>query len=310
MDIANTTSTYTATNLTVTTKYRAVIQSGSCSSTNSTDATVTVNPVSVGGSIAGSTTVCSGTNSTLLTLSGYTGSIVKWQSSTDNWVTPVDIANTTATYTVTNLTVTTKYRAVIQSGACPPVNSSDATVTVNPVSVGGSITGSATVCAGTNSTLLTLSGYTGSIVKWQYSTDNWVTPVDIANTLAIYTATNLIITTKYRAVIQSGVCPAVNSSDATVTVNPVTVGGSVAGSTTVCSGTNSTLLTLSGYTGSIVKWQYSTDNWVTPVDIVNITPTYTATNLTTTTKYRLWSRAAFVRQPIHRMQQLRLTLLL
>jgi|APCry1669189101_1035198.scaffolds.fasta_scaffold00032_1 uncharacterized protein (TIGR02145 family) len=286
-DIANTASTYTATNVAITTKYRAVVTNGSCAPSNSTDATVTVTPASIGGSIAGSASVCTGINSTLLTLSGYTGSITKWQWSTDNWATSTDIANTTAIYTATNLVMTTKYRVVVTSGICTPANSTDATITVSPASVGGSISGSATVCAGTNSTLLTLSGYTGSITKWQFSIDNWATSSDIANTIATYTATNLSVTTRYRAVITSGVCSPANSTDATVTVTPGSVGGSIAGSATVCTGTNSTLLTLSGYTGSITKWQYSTDNWATSTDIVNITATYTATNLAATTKFRV-----------------------
>ena len=285
-DISNTSDTYTATNLTATTKYRAVVTSGVCSSANSSEATVTVDPVSVGGSISGSATVCSGNNSTVLTLSGYTGTITKWQSSTNNWVSTTDIANTSDTYTATNLTVTTKYRAVVTSGVCSSANSSEATVTVDPVSVGGSISGSATVCSGTNSTVLTLAGYTGTITKWQSSTNNWVSTTDIANTSNTYTATNLTVTTKYRAVVTSGVCSSSNSSEATVTVDPVSVGGSIAGSATVCSGTNSTLLTLSGYTGTITKWQSSTNNWVNTTDIANTSDTYTATNLTVTTKYR------------------------
>ena len=159
---------------------------------------------------------------------------------------------------LTNLTATTKYRAVIQSGVCSATNSSDATVTVNPVSAGGSVSGSATVCSGSNSNTLTLDGNTGSIVKWQYSTNDWTSSTDVANTTTTLTTTNLTVTTKYRAVVQSGVCSSANSSDATVTVDPVSVGGSISGSATVCSGTNSNLLTLSGHTGSILKWQYST----------------------------------------------------
>ena len=285
-DVTNITATLIATDLTATTKYRAVVQSGVCSTANSAVATVTVSPGSVGGSIAGSATVCSGTNSTALTLSGHTGSIVKWQYSTDNWSTSTDVANTTTTITATNLTATTKYHAVVQSGVCSSVNSTDATITVNPVSVGGSISGSATVCSGTNSTELTLSGHTGNIVKWQYSINNWVTTVDIANTTTTHIATNLTATTKYRAVLQSGVCATANSAEATITVNSVSVGGTIAGSATVCSGNNSTLLTLSGHSGSVVKWQSSTDSWVTPVDITNTATTYTATNLTATTIYR------------------------
>jgi hypothetical protein len=89
---------------------------------------------SVGGSIAGSAAVCSGTNSTILTLSGETGSITKWQSSlTSNFSSVTDIASTTASITATNLTATTYYRAVVTLGSCTAANSSVATVTVNPL---------------------------------------------------------------------------------------------------------------------------------------------------------------------------------
>jgi hypothetical protein len=48
-----------------------------------------------------------------------------------------------------NLTQTRYYRAIVQSGVCAAVNSSAVTVTVDPVSVGGTPTGSAqTICTG------------------------------------------------------------------------------------------------------------------------------------------------------------------
>ena len=57
------------------------VQDSTCAASASrTAVTVTVSPLSVAGSILGATTVCSGTNSTPLTLSGSTGSI-QWQSS-------------------------------------------------------------------------------------------------------------------------------------------------------------------------------------------------------------------------------------
>jgi len=201
-------------------KYRATVTESTNNYTNtSSNFTLTVSPLSVGGTIADSSTVCIGTNSTTLTLSGYTGSIVRWELSTNNFVTVTTIANTTATLTVTNLTATTKYRAVVQSGPCSIANSASATVTVNAVSAGGSITGSATACSGSNSTTLNLSGYTGSILKWQSSTDNFSSVItDIANTTATLTATNLTATTTYRAIVQSGNCSAATSSTATVTV--------------------------------------------------------------------------------------------
>jgi len=69
------------------------------------------------------------------------------------------------------LNATTYYRAVVQSGNCSTANSSVATITVTS-SGGGTTSGSATLCSATNSTTLTLSGYSGTIVKWQSSTVN------------------------------------------------------------------------------------------------------------------------------------------
>ncbi|OYU84384.1 MAG: hypothetical protein CFE24_07190 [Flavobacterium sp. BFFFF2] len=63
----------------------------------------------------------------------------------------------------------------VQNGAgCnfAPSSGNTASITVNAASVGGSIAGSATVCTGTNSTNLTLSGHTGSITKWQSSSSS------------------------------------------------------------------------------------------------------------------------------------------
>jgi uncharacterized protein (DUF2141 family) len=290
-DIANTTTSLTATNLTATTYYRAVITSGTCAAANSGTATITVDAAAVGGNIAGSTTVCTGTNSTNLTLSGHTGSITKWQSSTvsDFSSGVTDIANTTTSLTATNLTTTTYYRAIITNGVCVSANSGTATVTVSPTSVGGSIAGSTTVCSGTNSTNLTLSGHTGSITKWQSSTvsDFSAAVTDIANTTTSLTATNLTATTYYRAVVTSGACSSANSSTATISADAPSVGGILGDDATVCSGTNSTTLTLTGYFGNITKWQSSTvsDFSSNVTNIANATNTLTATDITTTTYY-------------------------
>ncbi len=279
-DIANESSTYTATNLTVTTKYRAVLQNVSCSS-YSDEATITVDEPAVGGTIAENATVCSGTNSTLLTLSGYTGTITKWQSDDGSgWA---DIANITETYTATDLTKTTTFRAEVTNGTCPPVYSSTATITIDEPAVGGTIADNTTVCSGTNSTLLTLSGYSGTIAKWQ--SDDGSGWTDIANTTETYTATNLTKTVTFRAMVTNGTCPPVYSSTATITIDQPAIGGTIADNATVCSGTNSTMLTLSGYTGTITKWQ--SDDGSGWTDIADTSERYTATNLTKTTTFRV-----------------------
>ncbi|MFM1929730.1 MAG: hypothetical protein RL387_1058 [Bacteroidota bacterium] len=251
---------------------------------------ITVSPTTVGGTIAGSAAVCSGTNSTTLTLSGNTGTVSKWQSSTSaNFGSPIDITNTTTSLTASNLTATNYYRAVVQSGSCSAANSGTATITVSPTSVGGIIAGSAEICSGTNSTTLTLSGNTGTVIKWQSSTSaNFASPIDITNTTTSLTASNLTTTTYYRAVVQSGSCTAANSGTATITVSPLSVGGTIAGSASVCSGSNSTVLTLSGNTGNVTKWQSAgkADFSGTITDIANTTSSFTVTNLSTSTFYR------------------------
>jgi hypothetical protein len=281
--IGENSSTYTATDLGATTYYRANVVNGACAAANSSSATVTVNPLSVSGSISGATTVCTGINSTLLSLSGNTGSI-QWQSSNDNIsYSPIGGA-TSSTYNVSNLSSATYYKAVVTSGVCSSATSDYALMNVSAPSVSGNISGAASVCTGTNSTMLTLSGYTGTI-QWQSSLNNSSFSNISGATASTYTATDLSATTYYRAVVTNGACSSATTTSAALTVNSLSIGGTVSGSTTVFAGTNSSTLTLSGYTGSI-QWQSSTNN-VTFSNISAATSTtYTATNLSATTYYR------------------------
>ncbi|MEI7509012.1 MAG: hypothetical protein WCJ62_06055, partial [Flavobacterium sp.] len=254
-DISNTTTTLSASaigTLSTTTYYRAIVQNGSCSSAISSVSGVIVAPSSVGGTITGGTRVCSGTNSISLILGGKVGSIIKWQSSTtsDFSSNVTDIANTTQNLTDSNLTTTTYYRAVVQNGMCSIVYSSTSTILVDPVTVGGTITGSKTYCASntTNSTVFTLAGKTGNIVKWQSSTtsDFSSNVTDITNNSVTLVASNITTTTYYRALVQSGVCSSTYSSTGSIFIDTVSVGGIVSGGSSVCPGSSSTTFTLSG----------------------------------------------------------------
>jgi len=106
--------------------------SGSCSAFT-TKANLTISPVSSGGTLSGTTTVYSSTNSALLELTGHTGSVVNWQSSLDGTVW-TNFANTNTSYTATNLTITTYFRVVVQSGSCSVAYSTPAIVTVSHLS--------------------------------------------------------------------------------------------------------------------------------------------------------------------------------
>jgi hypothetical protein len=216
--------------------------SSACTQVQSGTATVLVSPVSVGGTIGVNAVVCSGANSGTLTLSSYVGSIVNWESSTNGGTSWTSIANSTSSLNYTNLTQTTMYRAIVQSGTCSPVYSSNnATITVNPVNVGGSVTSSVSVCSGLNGATLSLLGNSGAVVRWESSIDGGITwPTNISNTTTSLIYSNLTQTTLYRAAIQSGVCPIVYSVPVTITVNPRPT-GVISGTAPICTGGTATL---------------------------------------------------------------------
>jgi hypothetical protein len=92
-------------------------------------------------------------------------------------------------------------------------------VTHYAISTGGTISGSTSACASGNSGTLTLAGYTGNILRWEYSNDNGNTWYYISNTSTTQNYSNLKTTTLYRAVIQSPTCGITFSAIATITIN-------------------------------------------------------------------------------------------
>ncbi len=286
VDIANTTTSLTPTGVTTTTYYRAVVASGGCAPANSSSALITVNPAPVGGAVNGTATVCSGSSPGALTLSGHSGTITGWQSNSGSgWV---NISNTTTTYNPGNLTVTTSFRAILASGTCTPDTSIAHTVTVSPVSVGGTVSSDQTICSGGTVAALNLTGNVGSVTKWQSANNAAFTgAVDIANTTTTLTPTGVTTSTYFRAVVTNGTCAPVNSAAALITVAPASVGGTVSSNQTICSGGTVAQLTLTGNTGTVVKWQSASDaTFTTPVDIANTSTTYTPTGVTSNTYYR------------------------
>ncbi|OUL61604.1 hypothetical protein [Flavobacterium sp. AJR] len=382
------------------------ITSQSCSSTinaNNT-ATVIISPATVAGTVTGGTTINAGSTSSLLTLSGHTGSVVKWQSAVSPFTTWVDIANTNTTYTSGTLTATTQFRAVVLSGACAAANSAATTVTVVPLPT---ITGLAanSVCTSDDaqSTALSYSATTGAPITysivWNSSPANSFaavtdevlpsSPITIAvpaeaaagtytGTLTVKNASGGISTgsvftvtinetptiisdgvlslicangnsqtstlfyvasfgnptsyaldwnnaanaalladipdTSYNFassggipiqipanalpgtyngsfIVKSGSCS--SASTVTITIIGQAIGGTVTGGTTINSGETSGLLTLSGHTGSVVKWQSSVSPFTAWVDIDNTNTTYTSGVLTETTQFRAVVRTGF-----------------
>ncbi|MDX5417746.1 MAG: S8 family serine peptidase [Hymenobacteraceae bacterium] len=107
------------------------VSAASCSTAPRVSVPVTVTPTTVAGTLTASTpSVCYGSNSGTISLSGQTGNVVRWETSVDgtSW-TAAEGTGTTLPFQ--NLTQTTNYRALVQSGGCSEAYTSAVTVTVN-----------------------------------------------------------------------------------------------------------------------------------------------------------------------------------
>lgn len=275
----------------VTTTYWAS-RRGFLNETSGVSATVVVYTPSVVGtaSLAVPTVICAG-NGTALNVSGCNGAI-QWQQS-DSGYSWANVSGgsgaSSASYNTAGLSKTTYFRAMVTNGVCSPVYSNTLTVTVDPISIGGVATATASaVCLNSNTTI-TLSGQWGNI-QWQQSADNinWVNASGTGAQSSTYTTPNLTAKTYFRAMVTSGVCSSTYSTTATVSVTPPGVGGTATATlSSVCSGSG-TSVTLTGYTG-IIQWQQSPDN-VNWGNVLNgsgaTTATYTTPNLATKTYFR------------------------
>ncbi|MFT5778151.1 MAG: gliding motility-associated-like protein [Crocinitomicaceae bacterium] len=285
--ITNTTTTQNFLNRTITTMYRAAVQNGACLEVFSAPAIVTVDQAPIGGTVGPDVTVCAGTNSGAMVLTGEFGTIIGWEFSINSGVTWTPIANVTNAEPYLNLVGTTWYRAIVSGGVCGSPTSTIGIVTVDPASAGGTVTASATVCSSGNAGVLTLAGEAGVIQRWETSIDVGVTWVPLANATSVQNYLNLTTTTMYRVAVQNGSCPEAFSVPSIITVDQAPVGGSVTASTEVCDTYNTGTLLLTGESGTILDWEFSVNSGATWTPVGNITNTLVFTNLTTTTWYRV-----------------------
>src|SRR5688572_13039788 len=76
------------------------------------------------------------------------------------------------------------------------------TSSYNAQSIGGNLSSNATVCAGNNAGMLTVSDYTGTIIRWEYSTSGSSLWTPIFFTSSTYNYINLNQTTFFRVIVQ------------------------------------------------------------------------------------------------------------
>lgn len=284
--IANTTNTENYMNITQNTLYWAVVQSNPvCPTDTSTQVSFIVDPVTIAGTISGAATVCAAANSGTLTLSGNVGAILGWESSVNSGASWTAITNSTATQAYLNLSQSTWYHAIVQSGSCSADTTANVVIGLSPASIAGIISGGGVYCGVPATGTLTLAGYTGTIVYWASSINNGVAWTATANTNPTENYSNLTVTTWYIAIVQSGACPADTANTEIISVAPQTVAGIVSSSSMACSGSNLDTLVLSGNIGTITGWISSTNNGVSWDPVANTTTFQLYNGLTQTTWY-------------------------
>ncbi|MCG7858894.1 PKD domain-containing protein, partial [Flavihumibacter sediminis] len=193
-------------------------------------------------------TVCTNATTTFTVAhsGGFPAPDIQWQVSINNGTSFSNLSNTgiysgttTTTLTLTgvsNIQNGYLYRAVLTSGSCSPVNSDPASLTVDPATVGGTLTADNTVCEGSNSGELSLTGQTGTIQRWESSPTGDAPWTEIVHTDATYTSGALSADTWFRVIVQSGVCEEAASNAVKITVDPTSVGGTLTADNTVCEG--------------------------------------------------------------------------
>lgn len=183
-----------------------------CTTSVRKPASLTISPLnclSVGGSVSSDVSVCAGNNSGTLTLSGHTGTIIRWESSTDNFVNITTISNTTTSLSYSNLTQTTKYRVVVKDGSCPETNSSATTINVISITATASNDGPY------------LSGQTIRLSATGGSSYSWIGPNAFSSTFNPVSISNATVAMAgiYTVVVTNQGCTSTASTAIIVTEN-------------------------------------------------------------------------------------------
>lgn len=171
--------------LTTTTYYRRYVNTALCGPAFSNTITIAVGTVLNPGTIGSPQTICYNGTGTALSfnttptgaLGGYT---YQWQRSTDSATWSNITGQTGSTFTPSNVTTVTFFRALVFSGTCPSAGTNGVKIKLYSPITGGTIGSGQTICAGTApagfNQITAPSGGPGTYTfQWQSSTDsiNW-----------------------------------------------------------------------------------------------------------------------------------------
>ena len=188
---------------------------------------VTISPATAPGFVAGSTTICLGETTGMLTLTNYMGTILKWQKRYNGGVWE-DIVMTPSPYSAIYYETPTmsgewQYRAEVQSGACTAEYSAEATIIVIDVPVAGNvITGDETVCQGQTAVTYTVP-VIANATSYVWTLPPGATGSSTTNSITI--DFGLTAASGYIRVKGVNSCGEGETSQMLITVNPLPVAG-------------------------------------------------------------------------------------
>ena len=261
-------------------QYRCVV-TGSCPGTaTSSGAILTVGTALTINTHPASQTICAITNVSFGVAVTGTVNTYQWQESTNGGGSWNNITNggvysgaNTATLTLTGVPATYntyQYRCVL-TGACPPINSNAAVLTVNALPAVTAQPSASTICAASNTTFSISASGAGISYQWQVSTAGgcagpWV---NIANggvysgattpTLTLTAASAAMNGYGYRCVVTGTCAPAATSNCVLLTVNTAITISTPPANTTVCAGATANFSVVAAGTSPTYQWQESTN---------------------------------------------------
>ncbi|TAH41369.1 MAG: hypothetical protein EYC69_08780, partial [Bacteroidetes bacterium] len=238
--------------------YRAVFSSTTGGTSVSNTAVLTIEIQSDGGNVVGDANACANVNSGTMSLINEVGSVLKWQSSVSPFTTWSDITNTTLSHNYSNLTVTTKFRAIVKNGTCPNDTSSLGTITVYPALVQYSITGSNSYCAGGSGVVLGLSG-SELDVDYQFFRNSIAIGSPLAGTGSALSFGNQTLAGNYTVVATHTIlgCSAQMGAMHTLSIHPLpSINSITATPSTICLGQSSNLAS-NGVSNSLAQQTFT-----------------------------------------------------
>jgi hypothetical protein len=257
--------------------YKAEVTDGTTGcEPNSATSTVIINPLPTAFvSLTGPSTICAGGSTTISVV--FTGT-APWDITYTDGTTPGTVddivanpyivsvnppAGATTTYTITNVT---------DNNGCSNTGSGSASVTVRPVLVASTASGSQTLCYGSSAAALSASPATGGsngtfTYKWQSSTDNVVWTDISGATIRSYAPGVIYATTYYRILATDALCGSISSNVVQITVYDPLTKPVISSDQTICSGATAAALTAVGATGGsgnfTYQWQKNTSgSWI------------------------------------------------